>query len=79
MEQMDSVIQAYLETITSVFPFDITNLAIHDGGDDFLVIEVNGEWMFRFPRQEISRKAFAVEKAFLSWKRLTPSLERSKI
>jgi aminoglycoside 2''-phosphotransferase len=73
VEQMDSAIQTYLETTTSVFPFDIIDIAIHDGGDDFLVIEVNGEWMFRFPRQEISRKAFVVEKAFLAkFKSISP-------
>ena len=63
---MDNTIQGRLETIKNVLPFEVTKLDIHDGGDDFLVIEVNGEWMFRFSRQEISRKAFAVEKTFLS-------------
>ena len=63
---MNEAIQTYIDKIKQVFPHNIDETFVHDEGDDFLVIEVNGEWMFRFPRQEFSRKAFAVEKAFLA-------------
>ena len=73
MEQMDSTIQGHLETIKNVLPFDVNDLGIHDGGDDFLVVEVNGKWMFRFPRNDIARNAFVVERAFLSrFKSISP-------
>lgn len=66
VNQMNESFQAYIEKIKQVFPHDIAEIFVHDRGDDFLVIEINDAWMFRFPRQEFSRKAFAVEKAFLS-------------
>ena len=66
VNQMNESFQAYIEKIKQVFPHDIAEVFVHDRGDDFLVIEINDAWMFRFPRQEFSRKAFAVEKAFLS-------------
>jgi aminoglycoside 2''-phosphotransferase len=66
VNQMNEAIQTYIEKIKQVFPHIIAETFVHDSGDDFLIIEVNDEWMFRFPRQEFSRKAFAVEKAFLS-------------
>jgi len=66
MKQSSNMIQNYLEIIQSVFPHEIARTIVHDGGDDFLVIEVNGEWMFRFPRNDVSRKALAMEKAFLA-------------
>jgi aminoglycoside 2''-phosphotransferase len=66
MKQMDNTIQNHLETIKRVFSHEIVSTIIHEGGDDFLVIEVNGEWMFRFPRQDVARKALAVERAFLA-------------
>ena len=73
MEQMNKVIQEQLEAIKLVFPLAISAVEMYDNGDDFLVVEVNGEWMFRFPRNEIARKAFAVEKAFLArFKSISP-------
>lgn len=73
MMQMETKIQNYLETIKSVFPFEISSVQVHEGGDDFLVIEINHEWMFRFPRNEISQKALKVEKGFLSrFKTISP-------
>jgi aminoglycoside 2''-phosphotransferase len=65
VERMTSEIQRHLETIKRVLPFDITEVSIHDSGDDFLVIEINAGWMFRFPRQAIAAKAMEVEKVFL--------------
>ena len=71
--QMEIKIQDYLETIKSVFPFDISSVQIHEGGDDFVVLEINQEWMFRFPRNEISEKALQVEKGFLArFKTISP-------
>jgi aminoglycoside 2''-phosphotransferase len=66
VNQLNEAFQTYIEKIKQIFPHNIAETFVHDDGDDFLVIEVNNEWMFRFPRQEFSRKAFAVEKAFLS-------------
>jgi len=43
MRQSSNLIQNHLETIKSVFPQEIASTTIHDGGDDFLVIEVNGK------------------------------------
>jgi aminoglycoside 2''-phosphotransferase len=57
---------AYLQRIKSVFQSQIESYVIHDGGDDFLVIEVNSAWMFRFPRNAASRKALEKEMKFLS-------------
>ena len=56
----------YLRSIRNIFPQGIDAYTLHDSGDDFVIIEVNQEWMFRFPRNEISASAFVVEKAFLT-------------
>jgi aminoglycoside 2''-phosphotransferase len=66
VNQLNEAFQTYIEKIKQIFPHNIAETFVHDSGDDFLIIEVNDERMFRFPRQEFSRKAFAVEKAFLS-------------
>ena len=71
--QMDTKTQNYLETIRSVFPSEISSVQVHQGGDDFIVFEINHEWMFRFPRNEISEKALQVEKGFLAhFKSISP-------
>ena len=70
MEKIETQIPDYLKTIRKVFPSEITASKLHDHGDDFLVIEVNDEWMFRFPRNEITSRTFMIEKVFLS--RFTP-------
>lgn len=62
---MDQLIETYLQQIKEVFPQEIDALAIHEGGDDFLLIEVNHAWMFRFPRNELSQKAMEIETNFL--------------
>ena len=62
---MDTIVQQHLEIIRNIFPCDISDVTIHDNGDDFIVIEINHAWMFRFPRNEISQKALKVEKGFL--------------
>jgi aminoglycoside 2''-phosphotransferase len=66
VNQANETCQTYIERIKQIFPYNLAETFLHEGGDDFLVIEVNNVWIFRFPRQEFSRKAFAVEKAFLS-------------
>jgi len=58
--------QAYLERIKSIFPQRIVKVDLHDGGDDFLVFEINSTWMFRFPRNDASQKALEQEMKFLS-------------
>jgi len=65
--------QSHLNRIKEVFPFNITRVDIHSGGDDFLVFEINSEWMFRFPRNDISQAALEKEIRFLSkFKPLSP-------
>jgi aminoglycoside 2''-phosphotransferase len=71
--EMDIKIQKHLETLKNIVPFEISSVILHEGGDDFRVLEINGEWMFRFPRNEISRKALQVEKGFLArFKAISP-------
>jgi len=70
---MDEGYRSYLDRIQKVFPLSITQVDIHDGGDDFLVFEINSEWMFRFPRNDVSQKAFEQEMQFLArFKPLSP-------
>ena len=71
--QMDIKSQKYLKAIKSVFPTEISSVDIHENGDDFIVIEINHAWMFRFPRNEIAEKALQIEKGFLaSFKTISP-------
>jgi aminoglycoside 2''-phosphotransferase len=63
---MTDTVEEQIKAIKKIFPSDISNLTLHDNGDDFLVVEINHEWMFRFPRNEVSQKALGVEKAFLA-------------
>lgn len=70
---MNANIEKHLTTIRKIFPSDIENVTIHDSGDDFFVLEINHAWMFRFPRNEVSRRALEVETKFLSrFKRISP-------
>jgi len=70
---MEEGYQTYLDLIKEVFPFRIMQVDLHDGGDDFLVFEINSEWMFRFPRNNVSRKTFEKETQFLArFKPLSP-------
>ena len=70
---MDRDIQKYTKQIKTVIPFEINSVKVHDGGDDFLVFEINYEWMFRFPRNDVSRKTFEKETQFLArFKPLSP-------
>ena len=54
-----------IELIESVFPHPIQTIADHHG-DDFLVIEVNNQWMFRFPKSRLAPAVLEMEKNFLS-------------
>jgi aminoglycoside 2''-phosphotransferase len=58
--------QPYLRHIRNVFPFGIKHVDIHAGGDDFLVFEINSEWIFRFPRNEAAQVALEKEMKFLT-------------
>lgn len=62
---MTDTLKKQITAIKNIFPSNISSVTLHDNGDDFLVVEINHEWMFRFPRNEVSRKALEVEKAFL--------------
>ena len=44
---MSDYIQRRIEQIKKVFPYDVGTVQIHENGDDFVVIEINQEWMFR--------------------------------
>jgi len=60
------VLQTYIEQIREIVPSPINHVDVHEGGDDFLVFEVNSEWMFRFPRSLTSQQVFENEILFLS-------------
>jgi len=63
---IDEQIEKYLRLIAEFFPQEIEAHTLHGSGDDFVVIEVNQAWMFRFPRNELSRKAMGNETNFLT-------------
>ena len=70
---MEMDIKAYEDQIRNVYPFHIRSVKIHEGGDDFLVFEINSEWIFRFPRNEVSRITCEMEMQFLArFKLLSP-------
>jgi len=70
---MIDIFEKQLTAIKEIFPGEISNVTIHDSGDDFIVLEANHEWMFRFPRRELSREALKVETAFLAtFKHISP-------
>jgi aminoglycoside 2''-phosphotransferase len=56
---------ACLEKIKAAFTEPVSSIHYNDYGEDFFIIEVNHEWIFRFPRRDYSRKALEVEKKFL--------------
>ena len=67
------MIQKYIEQIKAIVPFEITSVKVHEGGEEFLVFEINSEWMFRFPRNDESRNALEKEMQFLAkFKPLSP-------
>jgi aminoglycoside 2''-phosphotransferase len=66
-------LQTRIERIKSILPQSIVTVQVHEGGEDFLVVEVNATWMFRFPRNPSAVDALAHEKAFLpGFARLSP-------
>jgi len=70
---MDKLTRTYLQRIKGFFPQEIEAFAVHGSGDDFVIIEVNRTWMFRFPRNELSQKAMGIETAFLAeFKTISP-------
>jgi len=56
----------YLQSIRNIFPQEIDTYTLHEGGDDFVILEVNQSWMFRFPRNSASSAAMKIETNFLS-------------
>ena len=62
----ETVFQKYIEQIREIIPSPINHVDVHEGGDDFLVFEINSEWMFRFPRSLTSQQVFEKEILFLS-------------
>jgi aminoglycoside 2''-phosphotransferase len=65
VKTMDKLARTYLQRIKGFFPQEIEAFAAHSGGDDFVIIEVNQTWMFRFPRNKLSQKAMEIETNFL--------------
>jgi aminoglycoside 2''-phosphotransferase len=63
---MSRELDAYLEMIKEIFSPAIAGVDVHESGYDFLVIEINSEWMFRFPRNERSQTILEYELKFLS-------------
>jgi len=58
--------------IRAIFREPVESVEVH-GGDDFLVLEVNREWMFRFPRTESAKAVLGYETRFLSaFRELSP-------
>jgi len=66
MKKINDTSEQFLQQIKRVFSPDIDAFTLHDGGDDFLIVEVNQTWMFRFPRNQLSRKAMEIETNFLN-------------
>lgn len=70
---IDAQIEKYLRLIADVFPQEIDSHVLHSSGDDFVVIEVNRAWMFRFPRNELAKRAMGIETNFLTeFERISP-------
>jgi hypothetical protein len=58
--------------IRAIFREPVESVEAHSG-DDFLVLEVNREWMFRFPRAESARAVLGYETRFLAaFRELSP-------
>jgi aminoglycoside 2''-phosphotransferase len=54
----------HLDLIQTVFHERIEAVEQHSG-DDFLVMEVNHQWMFRFPKSRAASEVLEIEKKFL--------------
>jgi len=64
--RMENDFQIYIDQIGKIFPFPIMRMNVHTSGEEFLVIEINSEWMFRFPRIAASQKTLEKDVLFLS-------------
>ncbi len=62
---MDNDIEAKTKQIQTIFPDKIETIDIDHKGEDFLVIEVNKEWIFRFPRNAYARQTLPIQIRFL--------------
>ena len=56
----------WLAVVRRTLPCPIESVAVHDKGENFVVLEINGEWMFRFPRSEEKRHSLMRESQFLA-------------
>lgn len=65
LNKSDAQTRKRLRRIAQIFPQNIDSVQIHDNGEDSLVLEINGEWMFRFPRHAYAEQALEREKQFL--------------
>ena len=72
-ERMDAKYRSQLGRIDEPLPGNTGRVKAIEGGDDFLLFEINLEWMVRFPRNEVTGKAFQRETRFLArFKNLSP-------
>lgn len=70
---MEQQYRKQLDRVHKLFPTSAGQVKVLEGGDDFLILEVNSGWMVRFPRNEATRTAFQREIQFLTrFKDLSP-------
>lgn len=70
---MTDTLEKQITAIKGIFPSDISNVKVYENGMEFLVVEINHDWMFRFLRDEASQNALVVEREFLArFKSISP-------
>ncbi len=47
LSQPSRLLQPLLDRVRTVFPEPIDTALLHDGGDDFRAVEINGTWIYR--------------------------------
>ncbi len=62
---MNANIVAKINQIQTIFPDKIETIDIDEKGEDFLVIEINHEWIFRFPGNDYGRRTLPLQIKFL--------------
>lgn len=70
---MEQKYRKQLNRVHELFPDIAGRVEACEGGDDFLILDVDSEWMVRFPRNEVAQAAFQSEVQFLArFKELSP-------
>jgi aminoglycoside 2''-phosphotransferase len=68
MEPVDiskTTVEQKIARIKTIFPDVIRKIHANETGEDFFVLEINEEWIFRFPRNEYAYQALQREKRLL--------------